>query len=101
MLLSEQERNKEETNVTEAVDYSVFDFSNSDSDGSLEIVYPYAPATVEDDVPEIPKIDEFRQCTEQAKVDYGRLSPQMPAAIELMDLMNRKGGSSVLCNAVF
>jgi hypothetical protein len=67
----------------------------------LEIVYPDAPATVEEDVPEIPKIDEFRQYIEQAKVDYRRLSPRMSAAIELMDLMNRKGGSTVLFNAVF
>lgn len=100
-LLSEQERNEEETKVSEVVDYSVFDFNDSDSDGSLEIVYPAAAATVEEDVPEIRKIDEFRQYTEQAKVDYRRLSPKMSAAIELMDLMNHKGGNTALFDAVF
>ena len=99
--MSEQERNEEETKVSEAVDHSVFDFNDSDSDGSLEIVCPAAAATVEEDVPEIRKIDEFRQYTEQAKVDYRRLSPKMSSATELMDLMNRKGGNTVLYNAVF
>jgi hypothetical protein len=61
VLLSEQECNKEEKKVSEAVDYSMFDFGDSDSDGSLEIVCPDAPATVEEDVPEILKIEEFRQ----------------------------------------
>jgi hypothetical protein len=53
--LLEKERNKEEEKESKVVDCSVFDFNDSDSEGSLEIVYPDAPATVEEDAPEIPK----------------------------------------------
>ena len=44
------------------------DFNDSDSEGSLEIVHPDAPATVEEDADEIPKIEEFTEHTVQYPV---------------------------------
>jgi hypothetical protein len=100
-MLLEKAHNREEEKESEVVDYSVFDFNDSECEGSLEIVCPDAPVTFEEDVPEIPKIEEFTECTKHAFRNYRRLSPVMSAAMELMDLMNRKGESTVLYNAVF
>jgi hypothetical protein len=79
----------------------VFEYNDADSDGSLEIVFPDAPATVEEDADDSPKIEDFKGHTEQACRDYRKLSPNISVAIELMDLMSCKGGSTTLFNAVF
>jgi hypothetical protein len=98
--LEENERNQEEHKESEAVDYSVFEFNDSDSDGSLEIVFPDAAAAVEEGAADSPKIEDSKAHREQAYRDYRKLSPKMSVAIGLMDRMNCKGGFTMLFNAV-
>ena len=52
-------------------------------------------------VPDEGPMNQFKEYIEHAKKDYRRFSPAMVAAIELMDLMNKKGGSVALYDEIF
>ena len=52
-------------------------------------------------VPDERPLADFMEYVKKAKQNHARLSYDMRAAIELMDLMNKKGGSVVLYDAVF
>ena len=43
----------------------------------------------------------FKEYVERAKIDHKKIPAELAAAIELMDLMNRSGGSVTLYNEVF
>ena len=55
---------------------------------------------MEDDFEEEKSIKEFKAYCERANKDNRCLSPDVAASIELMSLMNEKGGSIALCDAV-
>ena len=52
-------------------------------------------------VPDERPLADFMEYVKKAKQNHARFSYEMRAAIELMDLMNKKGGSVVLYDAVF
>ena len=52
-------------------------------------------------VPDERPLADFMEYVKKAKQNYARFSYEMRAAIELMDLMNKKGGSVALYDAVF
>ena len=82
------------------VDNEEFDIVNHGGEGN-------APATeeannvVEEKGPDERPKNQFREYVEEAKKQFHIFSPEMVAAIELMDLMNQKGGSVALFDAVF
>ena len=117
-----EESNLEADRLSEAkaaVDYSVFDFKDSDEESDEEILdseseerkseeYTLNKGAIgdkfesEDKVSrEKLKIDQFREYVEWAHTNNADLSPERKAAIELMHLMNTKGGSLELYKEIF
>ena len=119
-----EESNLEADRLSEAkaaVDYSVFDYKNSDEESdeesldseSEEHMLNKGAHTPNKGVKgdkfesehkvshEKPKIDQFREYVEWAHTNNADLSPECKAAIELMHLMNTKGGSLELYKEIF
>lgn len=110
--LAESRKAERQKKAQEEFDFSVFDFHGSDSDSQPEAPAPYEwrrnanqPKTSVEvppkKAPTQPKLEEFREYCAKATQNHAALSSSMKAAIELMDLMNRKGGSLTLYKEIF
>jgi hypothetical protein len=118
------ERNKDmiERNVYEDTDYSVFDFKDDDRgahdmdttvNGAKDIE-DAAEDTEQDSAkdtediegavvelePDHVRLQQFEEYCERAQKDYKKMDANLEAAVELMHLMNQKGGSLLLYNAL-
>ncbi len=88
--------------ATKEVDYSVFDFHDADSEAEKEA----EPSVKKPEVP-LKKgqgitsgLSKFQAYVGFARSNYATLEPKYQAATELMDMMNRSGGSLLLYDLV-
>ena len=70
-------------------------------ENEVDVVGPEPSTTSTPPKPNKKVLDDFREYIERAKREYRRYSPEMTAGIELMHLMNTKGGSVTLYDEIF